>query len=338
MPRRVRRSWVHLREQPRHPLAARVAATPQQALRTLALDLYERGRQADKPDTFPPPSTSWGVSDAPKIARCLHSGRAVPAHSPRQKARCTRGGCTRACPTPARPRLVPSRFSSRPRPSCTALPHPCRHASAARQRPCVAAAPCTTSCAPAEPATSARLSTNCLRRRCLSRCASPSCGFTTRRKRAPLGRRRTARTMMSGRARPESCRIFMMIVGATGSGKTRLLRSLAGCAASLRCRPRWPSGRSILDGLGADGAARSGAVGLRWPMADGGAADGGAARSSTRGVIALTAHAPASVHFTVLGAPFLFASRVAAAASAFGGTGSSRMARGRAVRTRPLNQ
>jgi energy-coupling factor transporter ATP-binding protein EcfA2 len=83
--------------------------------------------------------------------------------------------------------------------------------------------------------------------------------------------------MMSGRARPESCRIFMMIVGATGSGKTRLLRSLAGCAASLRCRPRWPSGRSILDGLGADGAARSGAVGLRWPMADGGAADGGAA-------------------------------------------------------------
>ena len=76
----------------------------------------------------------------------------------------------------------------------------------------------------------------------------------------------------------ESCRI-LMIVGATGSGKTRLLRSLAGCAASLRSRPRWPSGRSILDGLGADGAARSGAVGAdgAWPMADGGAADGGAA-------------------------------------------------------------
>ena len=52
---------------------------------------------------------------------------------------------------------------------------------------------------------------------------------------------------------PDGCRI-LMIVGATGSGKTRLLRSLAGCAASLRSRPRWPSGRSILDGLGADGA------------------------------------------------------------------------------------
>jgi hypothetical protein len=109
-------------EAPKPPMITphKVAATPQQALRTLALDLYERGRQADKPDTFPPPSTSWGVSDAPKIARCLHSGRAVPAHSPRQKARCTRGGYTRACPTPARSRQASSRFSSRPRPSCTA--------------------------------------------------------------------------------------------------------------------------------------------------------------------------------------------------------------------------
>jgi hypothetical protein len=99
MPRRVRRSWVHLREQPRHPLAARVAATPQQALRTLALDLYERGRQADKPDTFPPPSTSWGVSDAPKIARCLHSGRAVPAHKLVKR----RGVLGAAVPGPAPP-------------------------------------------------------------------------------------------------------------------------------------------------------------------------------------------------------------------------------------------
>ena len=51
---------------------------------------------------------------------------------------------------------------------------------------------------------------------------------------------------------PDGCRI-LMIVGATGSGKTRLLRSLAGCAASLRSR-LGRSGRSILDGLGADGA------------------------------------------------------------------------------------
>ena len=55
----------------------KVAATPQQALRTLALDLYERGRQADKPDTFPSPSTSWGVSEAPKIARCLHASAVI---------------------------------------------------------------------------------------------------------------------------------------------------------------------------------------------------------------------------------------------------------------------
>jgi len=197
--------------------------------------------------------------------------------------------------------------------------------------------------------------------------------------------------MMSGRARPESCRIFMMIVGATGSGKTRLLRSLAGCAASLRSRPRWPSGRSILDGLGADGAARSGAVGAdgAWPMADGGAADGGAAavrrcgermgerrcgdgdggaatavrrrrcgdggaatavrrRRCGDGGTATAVRREALLRGyysrghrshrsdTLLvgpyhGAPF-FASRVAAAAAAFG----HRMARGRAVRTRPL--
>jgi hypothetical protein len=171
---------------------------------------------------------------------------------------------------------------------------------------------------------------------------------------------------------PESCRILMMIFGATGSGKTRLLRPLAGCAASFRSRPRWPSGRSILDGLGADGAARSGAVGAdgAWPMAVGGAAasavrprcggaanawanggaatatavrrcgDGGAATAVRReALLAGSSLSPLPRRsISVLGAPFLFASRVAAAASAFGGTGSSRMARGRAVRTRPLNQ
>jgi hypothetical protein len=66
-------------EAPKPPMITphKVAATPQQALRTLALDLYERGRQADKPDTFPSPSTSWGVSEAPKIARCLHASAVI---------------------------------------------------------------------------------------------------------------------------------------------------------------------------------------------------------------------------------------------------------------------
>jgi hypothetical protein len=120
---------------------------------------------------------------------------------------------------------------------------------------------------------------------------------------------------------PDGCRI-LMIVGATGSGKTRLLRSLAGCAASLRSRPRWPSGRSILDGLGADGAARSGAVGAdgRWRTAVrrtavrprcGGAANGGAATATavrrrrcgaklySRGHRSHRSRS-SSVHFTVL--------------------------------------
>ena len=51
----------------------KVAATPQQALRMLALDLYERARQADKPSVFPSPSTTFGVSEAPRIARGLHA-------------------------------------------------------------------------------------------------------------------------------------------------------------------------------------------------------------------------------------------------------------------------
>jgi hypothetical protein len=56
---------------------------------------------------------------------------------------------------------------------------------------------------------------------------------------------------------PDGCRI-LMIVGATGSGKTRLLRSLAGCAASLRSR-LGRSGRSIPP-------AGFQAAGSRWPM------------------------------------------------------------------------
>jgi len=55
----------------------KVAASPHQAMRTLALDLYERGRQADKPDVYPSPSTSFGVTTAPAVARCLHAAAVI---------------------------------------------------------------------------------------------------------------------------------------------------------------------------------------------------------------------------------------------------------------------
>ena len=50
-----------------------VAQTPTEALKSFALDLYERARGADDPKAFPSPSTSWGVVEAPKIARGLHA-------------------------------------------------------------------------------------------------------------------------------------------------------------------------------------------------------------------------------------------------------------------------
>ena len=51
----------------------KVPMSAQQALRSLALDLYERGRLADRPDVYPSPSTAFGVTEAPKICRCLHA-------------------------------------------------------------------------------------------------------------------------------------------------------------------------------------------------------------------------------------------------------------------------
>lgn len=52
---------------------ASVPATPQQAIRMLAVDLYERARSADKPALFPSPSVQWGVVEAPRVAACLHA-------------------------------------------------------------------------------------------------------------------------------------------------------------------------------------------------------------------------------------------------------------------------
>ena len=62
---------------------------------------------------------------------------------------------------------------------------------------------------------------------------------------------------------PAACRVIM-IVGATASGKSRLLRSLAPAAAGTATveSDHWPASRSILDGLGAEGHRWLAAVGL----------------------------------------------------------------------------
>ena len=54
-----------------------VAQTPQDALRSLAYDLYERARAADDPKAYPSASTHWGIVDAPKIARGLHAAAVI---------------------------------------------------------------------------------------------------------------------------------------------------------------------------------------------------------------------------------------------------------------------
>ena len=54
-----------------------VAQTPQEAMRSFALDLYERARAADQPKAYPSPSTSWGVVEAPKVARGLHASAVI---------------------------------------------------------------------------------------------------------------------------------------------------------------------------------------------------------------------------------------------------------------------
>ena len=54
-----------------------VAQSPTEALKAFALDLYERARAADDPKAFPSPSTSWGVVEAPKIARGLHASAVI---------------------------------------------------------------------------------------------------------------------------------------------------------------------------------------------------------------------------------------------------------------------
>ena len=59
------------------PPVKMVPATPQQAIRNLALDLYERGRQADKPGVYPSPAVQWSIVEAPKVAMCLHAAAVI---------------------------------------------------------------------------------------------------------------------------------------------------------------------------------------------------------------------------------------------------------------------
>lgn len=52
-------------------------AGEEEAIRACGLDLYERGRVADRPGTFPSPAVAWSVTDAPRVAQCLHASAVV---------------------------------------------------------------------------------------------------------------------------------------------------------------------------------------------------------------------------------------------------------------------
>ena len=54
-----------------------MAQTPSEALKSFAFDLYERARAVDQPKSYPSASTTWGVVEAPKIARGLHASAVV---------------------------------------------------------------------------------------------------------------------------------------------------------------------------------------------------------------------------------------------------------------------
>jgi len=49
----------------------------QEAIRICGLELYERARQADRPNTFPSPAITWSVTSAPRVAQCLHAAAVV---------------------------------------------------------------------------------------------------------------------------------------------------------------------------------------------------------------------------------------------------------------------
>jgi hypothetical protein len=54
-----------------------VPAREEEAIRVCGLDLYERSRVADRPGTFPSPAVAWSVTDAPRVAQCLHASAVV---------------------------------------------------------------------------------------------------------------------------------------------------------------------------------------------------------------------------------------------------------------------
>jgi hypothetical protein len=54
-------------------LEAARPSTPQEALKALAYNLYERARAVDRPATFPSPAVQWSIVEAPRVAMGLHA-------------------------------------------------------------------------------------------------------------------------------------------------------------------------------------------------------------------------------------------------------------------------
>ena len=72
---------AQLMEQLEHEKARLRAAPPatdaNEALRSLALDLFARGQAADKPGVVPSPALEWSIQDAPRVAQCLHAAAVI---------------------------------------------------------------------------------------------------------------------------------------------------------------------------------------------------------------------------------------------------------------------
>ena len=68
---------AQLMEQLEHEKARLRAAPPatdaNEALRSMALDLFARGQAADRPGVVPSPALEWSIQDAPRVAQCLHA-------------------------------------------------------------------------------------------------------------------------------------------------------------------------------------------------------------------------------------------------------------------------
>ena len=72
---------AQLMEQLEHEKARLRAAPPatdaNEALRSMALDLFARGQAADRPGVVPSPALEWSIQDAPRVAQCLHAAAVI---------------------------------------------------------------------------------------------------------------------------------------------------------------------------------------------------------------------------------------------------------------------